>query len=204
VRELANELVLATRNAGKVRELEPLLAAAGWRGLSLDDVGLADLAEDDALESAETFAENALAKARAICALTGRMVMAEDSGLVVDALDGRPGVRSKRWSGRSDLTGSALDAANLAFLQQALAESARMGREERTARFVCAAAVVWPDGELVRSGSVEGELLAAPRGSGGFGYDPIFWSSELACTFAEASREAKSRVSHRGRAVRSC
>ncbi|MBY0492401.1 MAG: non-canonical purine NTP pyrophosphatase [Gemmatimonadaceae bacterium] len=196
------DVVLATRSAGKLRELLPLLAEAGCVGRTLEDLGLPESDAEEALEVHDTFEANALAKARYFAALTGLVVLADDSGLAVDALDGRPGVRSKRWSGRADLHGTALDAENNRFLQVALSEAARFGREERTARYVCAAAGVGPGGSLVVRGETCGVLLTAPRGAGGFGYDPYFLSDDLGQTFAEVERDAKAAVSHRGRAFR--
>lgn len=194
-------LVLATRSAGKLRELGPLLEAHGWRAVTLDALGVEESPVEVGLEAFDTFEANALAKARYFMQRTGRAVLADDSGLVVDALDGRPGVLSKRWSG-SELDGPALDAVNNAFLQASLTAAAQVGRLERTARYVCAAACVWPGGECVRLGVTEGTLLADARGGEGFGYDPYFLSTDLGVTFAEASREAKAEVSHRGRAFR--
>ncbi len=198
----ARTLVLATRSAGKLRELLPLLEAHGWIGRTLADLGLAESPEEDALEVHDTFEANALAKAQYFAARTGAVVLADDSGLAVDALDGRPGVHSKRWSGRADLSGEALDAENNRVLQRALAEAARVGREERTAQYVCAAAGVGPAGSLVVRGETHGVLLTAPQGAGGFGYDPYFRSTDLGCTFAEVTTAAKAAVSHRGRAFR--
>lgn len=205
-------VVLATRSAGKVKELVPLLAAVGVHVVTLADVGLPESPEEDALEAFDTFEENALAKARYFARLTGAIVLADDSGLSVDALGGRPGVHSKRWSGRNDLEGAALDAANNAFLQEALRVAqhdapmvgALAETMSRRARYVCAAACVWSDGaawcEAVVRGETTGELLTAGRGNGGFGYDPYFLSDDLGATFAEVAREAKATVSHRGRA----
>lgn len=194
-------LVLATRSAGKLRELTPLLAGQGWAAETLDDIGFAVHPDEDGIEDQDTFEGNALAKARWYAARTGRVVLADDSGLVVDALDGRPGVHSKRWSG-STAEGSALDADNNAFLQAALVEAAGRGRTERTARYVCAAACVWGPWEQVCLGETAGTLLAAPRGAGGFGYDPYFLSHELGRTFSEVGRDEKATISHRGRAFR--
>jgi len=198
-------VVLATRSAGKVKELVPLMASVGVEVVTLADLGVPESPDEDALEVFDTFEENALAKARYFARLTGAIVLADDSGLAVDALGGRPGVHSKRWSGRSDLHGASLDAANNAFLQHALAEAgARTAAISRRARYVCAAACVWPDGEALREavvrGETTGELLVAARGTGGFGYDPYFLSDDLGVTFAQVEREAKAGVSHRGRA----
>lgn len=194
--------VVATRSAGKIAELLPLLAHYGRRAVTLAEAGVVETDAEEALEAFDTFEANALAKARFFAAQTGAVVLADDSGLTVDALDGRPGVRSKRWSGRADLEGPALDLANNAFLQEALREVRRFGREERTAQYVCAAACVWPAGELVVRDQTAGVLLSEPRGSSGFGYDPYFQSDDLGCTFGEATGAQKSLVSHRGRAFR--
>lgn len=190
-------LVLATRSAGKIRELRALCAERGVAVATLDDLGVAESAAEDALEVFETFEENARAKARYFARLLpGRWVLAEDSGLVVDALDGAPGVRSKRWTG-SAATGAALDAENNAALLRALD-----GVVDRRARYVCVAALVRDGAERVHEGRAEGRITLAPRGTNGFGYDPYFESEELGCTFAEASPAQKAQVSHRGRAVR--
>jgi XTP/dITP diphosphohydrolase len=189
--------VLATRNAGKLRELRALCAEQGIRALTLDALGLTESPAEDGLEVYETFTANARAKAAHFAArLPGCWVLAEDSGLVVDALGGGPGVHSKRWTG-SVATGPALDAENNAALMRALT-----GVVDRRARYVCAAVLC--DGERVyeAEGRVDGRIAYAPRGTQGFGYDSYFVSEELQCTFAEASSEEKSRVSHRGRAVR--
>jgi XTP/dITP diphosphohydrolase len=205
-------VVLATRSAGKVKELVPLLASLGVHLVTLADLGLRESPDEDALEAFDTFEENALAKARHFARLTGAIVLADDSGLSVDALGGRPGVHSKRWSGRDDLEGAALDSANNTFLQEALrlaqhdahTAGTYAGAESSRARYVCAAACVWSggagEGEAVARGEATGAILTTARGTGGFGYDPYFLSDDLSATFAEVSREAKATVSHRGRA----
>lgn len=195
---MSRTLLLATRSAGKLRELGPMLAQAGFAVTTLDAIGMAeDVQAEAGIEAFDSFEANALAKARHFHALTGRPTLADDSGLAVEALGGRPGVRSKRWSGRNDLVGSALDAANSAALMQALA-----GVSDRRAHYVCVAAYVDDARELFARGEVHGVLTEAPRGSDGFGYDPWFVSDELARTFGEASSVEKARVSHRARAVR--
>lgn len=200
-------LLLATRSAGKRRELEPLLRAHGWDVVDLDGAGLPERPEEeDALEVAETFEENALAKARYFHALSGLPTMADDSGLSCDALAGAPGVRSKRWSSRPERDGAALDAANNAMLLSALAGaalSAAVRREPptRAARYVCVAAFVDGTRELVARGETTGWILEREVGTGGFGYDPLFYSDELGTTFGMVTREEKARVSHRARAV---
>jgi XTP/dITP diphosphohydrolase len=193
----AGSYLLATRSSGKLRELEPLFARAGIRVVTLDALGIAEFADEAEVEAFATFEENALAKARYFRDRIGLPTLSDDSGLEVQALEGRPGVRSKRWSGREDLTGVALDEANNAELLRAL-----RAVSDRRARYVCVAALVADRQELVRRGEVEGEILEGPRGSGGFGYDPLFRSSELGVTFGEASPLEKERVSHRGRAFR--
>jgi len=196
-------VLIATRSEDKTRELRTLFREVGLQPETLVDVGIVECAHEETLEVFDTFELNALAKARWFAQLyDGRMVFADDSGLEVDALGGAPGVRSKRWSGRGDLTGAALDAANNAFLQQSLAIAAAEGRSSRSARYVCAAACVWADGELVVRAQSLGCLRSDARGDGGFGYDPYFVSDELGVTFAEVSACVKSRVSHRGRAFR--
>jgi XTP/dITP diphosphohydrolase len=188
--------VIATRSAGKLRELRPLLAAAGITAIDLTDAGLPERAEEAAIESFDTFEDNALAKARYFYARAGgRDVVADDSGLEVLALDGAPGVRSKRWSGRHDLEGAALDAANNALLLRRI-----QGADDRRARFVCAAAWCGAAGTLVVRGEVPGHILDDARGEDGFGYDPYFFSDELGMTLAQATVEQKETVSHRGRA----
>ena len=191
-------IVVATRSAGKLAELRPLFASAGHEVVDLASAGIAERAAEEKLEEFATFEENALAKARYFARLAaGHAVVADDSGLGVRALGGEPGVMSKRWSGRPDLSGRALDAANNAKLMARLA-----GVTDRSARFVCAAALVAGDREVVWRGETEGMIVDAARGAGGFGYDPYFESVELGRTFAELSVAEKERVSHRGRAFR--
>ncbi len=192
-------LVLATRSAGKIRELRALCAAAGVTVETLADLGIAESPDEDALEVFDTFEANARAKAAYFAALLpGRMVLAEDSGLMVDALQGAPGVRSKRWTG-STATGAALDAENNAALLRALE---RVPEAARTARYVCVAVLQRAAETICAEGRSEGRITTTPRGHGGFGYDPYFETVELGVTFAEASAEAKAGVSHRGRAIR--
>ena len=191
-------ILLATRSAGKLRELRPMFARAGLDATDLTALGIAESEEEDALEAFETFEENALAKARFFARRSGLPTVADDSGLEVLALGGRPGVRSKRFSGRDDLRGRALDEANNAKLQRELA-----AHSDRRARFVCAAALVGTDAsEIVCRGETAGVILPAPRGVDGFGYDPFFQAEELGRTFAEAGVSEKEQVSHRGRAFR--
>lgn len=186
-------VVVATHNAKKAAELHRVLAAAG---LEADVRGLdAFPAYPEPAETERSFEGNALLKARAAAAATGRLAVADDSGLEVDLLNGMPGVRSARWSGPD-----ATDATNLELLIRQLADT---GAADRTARFVCAMALVTPEGteHLVR-GVMPGRLVLEPRGSNGFGYDPIFVAEGNTVTNAELSPEAKDAISHRGQAVR--
>jgi XTP/dITP diphosphohydrolase len=196
----ARPVLLATRSAGKLRELRPLLVAAGWAPRDLSEAGIEETAAEDALEAYETFEENAQAKARYFFARGGGVpVVADDSGLEVLALGGEPGVHSKRWSGRADLVGEALDEANNALLLQRLDIAA-----DRRARYVCAAAY-W-DGvrEIVARGATAGRIAVTRHGgAGGFGYDPYFESDELGRAFSEVTPAEKALVSHRARAFRS-
>jgi XTP/dITP diphosphohydrolase len=198
----ADTVVLATRNAAKLRELARILGAED--GASQDggeQIRLAGLDEfpgaPDVPETGATFEENALLKARAIADYTGLPAVADDSGLRVDALNGMPGVLSARWAG-----GHGDDKANLELV---LAQVADVPDTRLGARFVCAAALVVPGPaarEWVVTGQVEGRLIRAPRGSGGFGYDPIFLPDGFGQTTAEMTAEAKDAISHRGRAFR--
>jgi XTP/dITP diphosphohydrolase len=189
--------LLATRSQGKLRELRPLFGARGIALVDLDEAGVSERPEEEALEVFESFEENAVAKARYFHALTGRPTFADDSGIAVDALDGAPGVRSKRWSGRTDLSGQALDDENNRLLLARL-----RGVENRRAQYVCAAAFVDRARVFVERGTVVGHIVDKARGTYGFGYDPFFVSDELGRTFGEATRAEKEVVSHRGRAFR--
>jgi XTP/dITP diphosphohydrolase len=189
----ADGAVLATRNEAKLRELSRILGAeVRLRGLQ-EFPGAPEVAETGA-----TFEENALLKARAIAAYTGLPAVADDSGLCVDALNGMPGILSARWAGQHGD-----DKANLDLV---LAQVGDVPDERLGARFVCAAAFVVPaEGQLrewVVTGEVAGRLIRVPRGSGGFGYDPIFLPDGFSQTTAEMTPEAKDAISHRGRAFR--
>ncbi|MGQ0640728.1 MAG: non-canonical purine NTP pyrophosphatase [Gemmatimonadaceae bacterium] len=191
-------VVLATRSAGKLRELVPLLESAGFRPRTLSEIGVQPHPAEDAVERFGSFRENAIAKARYFFQCCGGLaVLADDSGLEVVALGGAPGVHSKRWSGRSDLAGAALDQANNAKLLAAL-----HGASDRSARYVCEAAWADASGVHVARGECAGHITEVPRGGNGFGYDPYFFSSELKKTFGEATLIEKARVSHRANAIR--
>lgn len=185
------ELVLATRNQGKVRELRELLA-----GIDVHLTSLADYPQIPEIdEDGDTFAANARKKALVTARLTGHLALADDSGLMVDALNGQPGVYSARFAGQN-----ASDAANNRKLLQLLAD---VPWQKRTARFVSAIAIAHPDGRLhTVEGICEGYILTEYRGNNGFGYDPLFFVSELGQTYAEMSEADKNRISHRGRALR--
>ena len=194
----ATALLVATRSEGKLREIRPMFAAAGLTLVSLDDLEIEESDEEAELEPYATFEENALSKARYFYEVSGGIpTVADDSGLEVAALGGQPGVHSKRWSGRQDLKGLELDSENNRALVAALD-----GIADTTARYVCVAAYVAVGVELTARGETSGSIVRAPRGSGGFGYDPYFLSSELGRTFGESSRAEKELVSHRGRAFR--
>jgi XTP/dITP diphosphohydrolase len=194
-------LVVATRSAHKLQEIQQLTTTLPeLQLLSLADLSLPEAPEEDQIEIFQTFEENALAKARYFFERTGRPVLADDSGLCVDALEGAPGVRSKRFAGRADLEGIRLDRANNDKLMDSL-EGVSPAR--RTAHYVCVVAFVAPGGhqQLFR-GTVDGRILKAPAGSGGFGYDPLFYLPELDATFAQVTQDVKNRLSHRAAAVR--
>ncbi|MGS2588208.1 RdgB/HAM1 family non-canonical purine NTP pyrophosphatase [Streptomyces hebeiensis] len=186
-------LILATRNAGKITELEAILADAG---LPHDLVGAAAYPDvPDVKETGVTFAENALLKAHALAAATGLPAVADDSGLCVDVLNGAPGIFSARWAGSHGD-----DRANLDLL---LAQLGDIAPPHRSAHFACAAALALPDGtERVVEGRLEGTLRTAPSGTNGFGYDPILQPMGETRTCAELSPAEKNAISHRGKAFR--
>lgn len=194
-------VALATRSPDKAREIRRILAGVpGLRIFTLDELGVPPSPEEDALEEADTFAGIAAAKARYFAEKTGLPTLADDSGLEVDALGGAPGVRTKRFSGRTDLSGQALDDANNALLLERLRG---IPPERRTARYVCAAALALPGGPVVTAvGRCEGKIAETPAGDGGFGYDPIFFLPDAGVTMAQVSPEEKNRRSHRGHAFR--
>jgi XTP/dITP diphosphohydrolase len=188
-----NRVVLASRNLKKINELRRILAVAVPQ---IEVVGLDEVpAYPETVEDGATFAENALLKARDAAHVSGLPAIADDSGLTVDALNGMPGVLSARWAGRAKD-----DEANLRLVLEQVADvpDTRLG-----AAFVCAAALVLPDGSTqVVEGRMEGALIRQPRGSNGFGYDPIFLPSGSVLTSAEMSPADKDAISHRGKAFR--
>ncbi len=182
------ELLLATTNEGKIKELRKILGDEGLELLSLGDWAI------EVEETGETFAENALLKARTYHQVSGLPTLADDSGLEVEALNGAPGVYSARYAGA--------EASDLDRMMKLLDEMKEVPTEKRGARFVCVAAIVWSGDEHVFVGEARGTLLKELRGEGGFGYDPIFYYAPLEKTFAELTNKEKAEVSHRGIAFR--
>ncbi len=197
--------LVATRSAGKLRELREIFAEFGLGMTDPAALGIPESPAEDELEAFETFEENALAKARYFFEVSGGMpTFGDDSGMCVDALNGEPGVYSKRWSGNEKLDREALDAANNAKLVRRMREAKERDREAFTDRgqYVSVAAFKDAFGEELRRGEIEGRVLENPRGSGGFGYDPYFDAPELGGTYAESSIENTAKKSHRARAFR--
>jgi XTP/dITP diphosphohydrolase len=185
------EVVLASNNAGKVKEFQQLLAGLGFDVLAQSQFNLPSVDE-----TGLSFVENAILKARYAAAATGRPALADDSGIEVDALNGAPGIYSARFAGPD-----ASDADNNAYL---LAQLAAVPEALRTARYQCVLVYMRHAKDsmpLICSASWEGRILTAPQGEGGFGYDPLFWLPELGCTSAQLSKEHKNKISHRGKAM---
>ena len=184
------KIIFATGNAGKMREIRDIMADLDVELLSMKEAGI----KLDIVEDGETFEENALIKARAIAAHTDAIVLADDSGLEIDALNKEPGVYSARYMGED----TSYDIKN----QNLIDRLDGVPKEKRTARFVCAIAAVLPDGkELVTRQSMEGYIGWEPEGANGFGYDPIFYLDEFGCSSATISPEQKNAISHRGKAL---
>ena len=187
---MSEKFVLATHNPGKLKEMGAILAQFGVEVVSPRDLGLTV----DVEETGTTFAENAMLKAKAICAAAQLPAIADDSGLCVDALNGGPGVYSARYGGEG------LDDKGRYML---LLNSMR-GQTTRAAHFACAIACAFPNGDtLTAEGRCDGTIAFAPMGEGGFGYDPVFFVPEKAKTFGQLTAEEKSAISHRGRALES-
>ncbi len=182
-------IIVATKNVNKIREISEVFSPLGFDVISQTDAGI----DIDVEETGDTFEKNALIKARAVALVCDDYVLADDSGLCVDALDGRPGVLSARYAGEG-----ASDMDKINKLLGELSETA-----SRRAKFVTAMAFIMPDGtEIVTSGEVLGRITQEPMGTNGFGYDPVFCSDELDKTFAMATPEEKNSVSHRSRALK--
>lgn len=188
---MLEEMVLASGNKGKIAEFQRLMEDLAVQVHSMKEYPqIGEIVEDGS-----TFVENALIKARTVCKATGLAALADDSGLMVDALDGAPGIYSARYAGEDHN-----DAANNAKL---LRDMEQVAEEDRTARFFCAIALVLPDGrEYTVEGTCPGVILRELQGDGGFGYDPLFYIADLDKTFAQLSMEEKNRISHRGNANR--
>ncbi|MFC5466772.1 XTP/dITP diphosphatase [Lederbergia graminis] len=188
---MGRKVIIATKNKGKAKEFEALFSKFNLEVLTLLDIENAP----DVEETGATFEENAVLKAEAISRFTRSIVVADDSGLVVDALDGRPGIYSARYAGEEKN-----DEANI---NKLLSELKDVQQEERTARFYCALAVAIPEEEtLVVAGKCEGLIMNERRGTNGFGYDPVFYVPSLEQTMAELSSEQKNSISHRANALK--
>jgi len=187
---MTNQIIFATGNAGKVKEIRMIMEDTGMEVLSMKDAGIVVDIEEDG----KTYEENALLKARAVAKYTDAIVMADDSGLEIDYLNKEPGVYSARYMGED--TSYHIKNNNLIERLNGVPD------EQRTARFVCAIAAVLPDGkELTTRATIEGRIGYEEKGENGFGYDPIFYVPELGKTTAELSEEEKNRISHRGKAL---
>ena len=189
-----HRLVLATRNVGKIEEFRRIFEEFAPGSIEL--VGLEHFPHlVDVEETGDTFAENALLKARAVCRQTGFPAIADDSGLSIDALNGSPGVLSARWSGAHGN-----DRANM---EKVLSELRVLGDISRSAHFTCVTALVMPDGsQVTQEGTLSGEILTEPIGSNGFGYDPIFLPVGSGLSLAQMPARAKDAISHRGQSIR--
>lgn len=187
---MEHRIIFATGNEGKMREIRLLLADLGLPVLSMKEAG----AFPEIVEDGKTFGENAEIKARAVWNCTGEIVLADDSGLVVDYLGGEPGVYSARYMGEDT---------SYEIKNQRIIERLKDAKgQERSARFVCNIAAVLPDGRVLhREEEMEGLIAGQPSGAGGFGYDPILYLPEFGMTSAEITMEQKNRISHRGKAL---
>lgn len=188
---MKKRIIFATGNAGKMKEIRNILADIPAEVVSMKEAGV----QADIVEDGKTFAENAVIKAKAIMELTGEIVLADDSGLVIDYLNGEPGIYSARYMGED--TSYRIKNQNLIDRLEGVPD------EKRTARFVCAIAAAFPDGrELVVRGTIEGIIGYEERGANGFGYDPIFYLPDRGVSTAEIPPEEKNSISHRGNALR--
>ena len=181
-------LLVATTNPGKAREFRHLLHPVTPNAIFPDDLGI----QINVIEDGATYEDNAIKKATAYCMASGLVTVADDSGLEVDALGGAPGIRSARYAVGRDADR----------VEHLLAQMSHVSPRQRTARFRCALAIVTPCGAThVAEGACEGIIAQAPSGTGGFGYDPVFWLPEHGCTMADLGPDVKNRISHRARAV---
>lgn len=182
------EIVFASHNEGKIKEIKKLLAPYGIKVKSALDMNLPDVEE-----TGETFEENSLLKSRTIAKLVNKPCLADDSGLCVDALNGAPGVYSARYAPNRDFDKG---------MEKLLAEMEKSPNKSRNAHFSCVISLAWPDGQYkVFAGQVDGKIAFHKMGAGGFGYDPLFVPEGFTCSFAQMSQEEKNKISHRGQAV---
>lgn len=186
-----DKIIFATGNEGKMKEVRMILEDLGLPVLSLKDAGITA----DVEENGTTFEENAQIKAKAIMEMTGALVLADDSGLEVDALDKEPGIYSARYMGHD----TSYHIKNNSLIERLEGKTG----EERSARFVCAIAACFPDGRVLTTrGTMEGQIGYEEKGENGFGYDPVFYLPEYQCYSAELPLEEKNKLSHRGKALR--
>lgn len=182
------EIVFASHNSGKIKEMKELLAPYGIKVKSALDMDLPDVEE-----TGKTFEENSLLKSQTIAKLVNKPCLADDSGLCVDALDGAPGVYSARYAPNRDFNKG---------MEKLLAEMDKSPNKSRKAHFSCVISLAWPDGQYkVFDGRVDGQIALQKMGNGGFGYDPLFVPEGFDCSFAQMGQEEKNKISHRGRAV---
>ncbi|QHQ59910.1 XTP/dITP diphosphatase [Anaerocolumna sedimenticola] len=185
-------IIFATSNEGKMKEIRLILKDLDYDIVSMKEAGIFV----DIIEDGSTFEENAVIKAKTIMEMTGEMVLADDSGLEVDAMDKAPGIYSARFLGED----TSYDMKNNYILNKLK----DLPEKNRSARFVCAIACVFPDGEVVTTrATIEGSISYEIAGNNGFGYDPIFWVPEYGCTSAQLSTDIKNQISHRGKALES-
>ncbi len=196
---MTRTMIAATGNLHKMQEIGEILEGSGITLITMKDAGV----DIDIVEDGKTFEENALIKARAVAKASGKMAIADDSGLVVDAMGGEPGIHSARWMGH-DTPYEIKNREIIRLVDEACGqEQAEVPGPERSARFVCAVAVVWPDGkERTAVGVMEGRIHTQISGENGFGYDPIFFLPEYGMTSAQISAQEKNKISHRGKAFR--
>ena len=188
---MQGRIVFATGNAGKIKEIRMIMEDTGLEVVSMKDAGI----KADIEENGKTYEENALIKARAVAAFTKDIVMADDSGLEIDALNGEPGIYSARYMGED----TSYEIKNRNIIDRLFGAEGK----ERSARYVCNIAAVLPDGRVIQTEAyMEGVIAKEPAGTGGFGYDPIFYLDEYGCSSAELTPQQKNAISHRGKALR--
>jgi XTP/dITP diphosphohydrolase len=188
---MKEKIIFATKNKGKIKEINLIMKDSNYEVISMEEAGI----NIEIVEDGTTFEENAIIKAKAVSDISNCIIMADDSGLEVDYLDKAPGIYSARFGGEN--TSYSIKNKMIIDKLQGVEE------KDRSARFVCAIATAYPDGEVITAReSIEGFILSEERGSNGFGYDPIFYLPEYECTTAEMNKELKNKISHRGKALR--